>query len=901
MTLGHHKVTNKKFCTEGWNLSKFGLLLRYRIMKRILLTVVLIVAATMHLLATHQRAAEITFRHVSGLTYEVRVITFTYTSSPADRPTLDIGWGDGTYSTLLRTQKTNLPDNISLNVYEYDPGNGATTNRHTYSSPGTYVIFMEDPNRNLGVVNIPNSVNVPMYVETKLIINPFLGTNNSPVLLNPPIDVGCVNQVFVHNPGAYDPDGDSLSFRMVNCKTAGGIDIPGFFLPQASNSFTINAVSGDVVWDTPVMQGEYNIAFVVEEWRKGALIGSVTRDMQIEILACNNTPPVIYIPADTCVTAGDTIAFDATAIDPDGDNVWLSATGGPFEVSDSPAELDPDPAAGNDTVSTRFTWISNCSHVRNQPFQVFFKASDDAFPVNLVSFKTLNIKVNCPAPENLTAMAVGSTIHLTWDRVVCNQASGYRIFRHTGYTGYVPESCETGVPDSLGYVLIHENQGIADTTFIDDNNGAGLTHGNEYCYMVTAIFSDGAESYPSLEACATLKKDIPVITHVSNDSTDLAVGHVFVAWSKPTELDTIQIPGPYQYELLRSEGPGMGTPQTIATLSGLDDTTFIDNSINLNNAGIPYSYKVNLESLNFGYIGSSRNASSLFLEISPTDEELRLSFIPDVPWENDYYIIFRREEGAMNFDSLGLSTVPFYIDTGLINGTTYCYYIKSVGGYSAAGFIDPIINFSQIACASPYDNVPPCPPELSVIVNCDLAINTLNWINPYDSCSADIFKYLVFYSPYQESDFVLIDSTSPASVTYYEHFNNGIITGCYAVMAVDSVGNRSDYSLPVCIDNDTCSTYRLPNVFTPNFDGYNDVFHPFPYTSVERVDMTIFNRWGGMVYETEDPDINWDGKDMNTNADCSDGVYFYVCRVYEITLLGIVPRELRGSVTIIRD
>ncbi|MDX9906541.1 MAG: gliding motility-associated C-terminal domain-containing protein, partial [Bacteroidales bacterium] len=109
------------------------------------------------------------------------------------------------------------------------------------------------------------------------------------------------------------------------------------------------------------------------------------------------------------------------------------------------------------------------------------------------------------------------------------------------------------------------------------------------------------------------------------------------------------------------------------------------------------------------------------------------------------------------------------------------------------------------------------------------------------------------------------------------------------------------YSLPVCIDNDTCSTYRLPNVFTPNFDGYNDVFHPFPYTSVERIDVTIFNRWGGMVYETEDPDINWDGKDMNTNADCSDGVYFYVCRVYEITLLGVVPRELRGSVTIIRD
>ncbi|MCK7532596.1 MAG: hypothetical protein MZV63_16970 [Marinilabiliales bacterium] len=60
-----------------------------------------------------------------------------------------------------------------------------------------------------------------------------------------------------------------------------------------------------MIWDTPVMQGEYNIAFVIDEWRNGVKIGSVTRDMQIEILACNNNPPVIVAVDDTCVTAGD--------------------------------------------------------------------------------------------------------------------------------------------------------------------------------------------------------------------------------------------------------------------------------------------------------------------------------------------------------------------------------------------------------------------------------------------------------------------------------------------------------------------------------------------------------------------------------------------------------------------
>lgn len=861
----------------------------------------LIMSACGFVSATHQRAAEITFTHVSGLTYEVKIITYTYTPSPADRPKLDIFWGDGSYSTLLRTQRTSLPDNVSLNVYEYSPSQGATTNRHSYSSPGTYMIYMEDPNRNLGVVNIPNSVNVPMYVQTQLVINPFLGYNNSPVLLNPPIDLGCVNQVFIHNPGAYDVDGDSLSYRLVSCKTTGGIDIPGFTYPMAQNSFSINPVTGDVIWDYPLVQGEYNIAFLIEEWRQGVRIGYVTRDMQIEILACDNTPPLIYAPDDTCVTAGSTLTFDVKAIDPDGNAVRLTATGGPFELEDSPASLNPDPASGNDSVTTTFTWETSCEHVQNQPYQVFFKAEDDDHPIGLVNYKTTSIEVVCPAPENLTAESVGSTIRLKWDKVVCTNAVGYRIYRRIGSTGFIPGTCQTGVPPETGYVMAGDNSGISDTTFTDDDNGAGLIHGNQYCYLVIAYFADGAESYASNEACATLKRDIPVITNVSNDSADLEAGRAFIAWSKPTELDTIQIPGPYQYVVSRSADAMGSNLQPIATLSGLNDTVFFDTGINLNTSGNPFSYRISLESLTFGFVGNSQVASSINLLITETDEELQLAFQPNVPWENDYYVIYRKLPGAAEYDSIGFSVEPFFNDTGLVNGDQYCYYVKSVGGYTAAGFVDPIINFSRIVCASPYDNKAPCPPELAVAVNCDLAINTLNWTNPNDYCADDVLKYLVFFTPLEGLDFSLIDSTQPATSTSYDHFNNGSVAGCYAVIAVDSAGNRSIYSNVACIDYDTCSVYSLPNVFTPNFDGYNDLYTPFPYTSVERVDMTIFNRWGGVVFETEDPNINWDGKDKTTNQDCAQGTYFYVCKVYEITLYGVVPRELKGSITLLRE
>ena len=151
-------------------------------MRRLFVSFILIILITSPVFATHQRAAEITYKHISGLTYEFTIIMYTRTSSPADdtRITMPISWGDGTVDELPRLVFEPVPDvfDITFNLYR---GN------HTFPAPGNYTISVEDPNRNNGVVNIPNSVNVPMYIETEMVINPFLGYNNSVQLLNPPI------------------------------------------------------------------------------------------------------------------------------------------------------------------------------------------------------------------------------------------------------------------------------------------------------------------------------------------------------------------------------------------------------------------------------------------------------------------------------------------------------------------------------------------------------------------------------------------------------------------------------------------------------------------------------------------------------------------------------------------
>ena len=849
--------------------------------------------------ATHERAAEIFFRHLTGLTYEVTLISYTFTPSPANayRDFLTIDWDDGTNSQIPRVEEINLANEITYNRY---------VGQHTFTGPGDFIISCEDPNRNGGILNIPNSINIPMYIYSELTISPFLGGyDNSPILLIPPVDNGCVFEPFYHNPGAYDPDGDSLSYKLVPCLGDQGKVIPGYTLPQTAppNIIRLDSVTGDFFWNCPPLQGEYNIAILVEEWRNGVKIGGVERDMQIIILACSDKPPVVEPIKDTCVEAGTTLTFPVKAYDPDSLALILTATGQPFILTDHPASMVPNPDSASGHVTAIFSWPTACSEVREQPYEVFFKAQNHATPVQLVDITSLMIEVVGPAPMNLTATPLGTSITLNWDNYACQNASGYYIYRKTDSTGFHHGYCQTGVPSYLGYTLIGEIDDITRDSYTDNNQGIGLTQGIKYCYMIVAFYSDKAQSYASNEACAHLKKDVAVITNVSVNKTDAFNGTIYLAWSKPTEIDTIQARGPYKYIIYRSIPSNPGQYMAIDSITDLNDTTYNDSL--LNTLQDIYKYRIDLYNLTPGdrfLIGPSQVASSIFLNITPTDKKLKLSWNNDVPWTNYLFVIYRKNLSTGIFDSIGSSTTPAFDNKKLRNGTQYSYYVKCIGTYSAPGFAHPLINLSQVNSATPIDNIPPCPPQLSVITDCEHATNLLSWKNLIDSCSNDIVKYYIYFSRCSDGQLIVIDSLFNINDTVYDHSQENSVTGCYAIIAVDSAGNRSVFSNKACINYNACE-YWLPNVFTPNRsdEPENQVFQPRkPFSSVDHLNMTIFDRWGKEVYVTTDPNINWDGRDKNTHQVCSDGVYYYVCEVYEKALCGDQKIILKGAVTILQ-
>jgi gliding motility-associated-like protein len=80
------------------------------------------------------------------------------------------------------------------------------------------------------------------------------------------------------------------------------------------------------------------------------------------------------------------------------------------------------------------------------------------------------------------------------------------------------------------------------------------------------------------------------------------------------------------------------------------------------------------------------------------------------------------------------------------------------------------------------------------------------------------------------------------------------------------------------------------NIFTPNNDGLNDFFVmptlPPDFCTSSFASITIYNRWGGIVYQSKSRDFAWDGKNV------ADGVYFYH--------LNYSDKEYKGTVTLIR-
>ena len=85
--------------------------------------------------------------------------------------------------------------------------------------------------------------------------------------------------------------------------------------------------------------------------------------------------------------------------------------------------------------------------------------------------------------------------------------------------------------------------------------------------------------------------------------------------------------------------------------------------------------------------------------------------------------------------------------------------------------------------------------------------------------------------------------------------------------AIDSLTSTGDESKLV-----------MPNTFTPNGDGHNDIFKAKEYRNLSEFHAYIFNRWGQKLYEWTDPAEGWDG--TYHGSEVKTGVYFVLVKAH---------------------
>lgn len=914
--------------------------------------------------ATHVRAGEITARRISesSLTYEIKFTGYYNMNSEgivAARATTDVWFWITGDPRSYKTPRVGGLDGM-INV-----GNETTRNEYvltyTFPAPGVYSINLGIDNRVADVLNIgpPPTDRLNFFIQSTLSINVSLGMNRTPVLLNSPIDQGAVGQRYVHNPGAFDADGDSLAYRMyvplgatTDGKTAIPIDYrdPNTVPPIGTKEdgtgtaeFSINPITGDLIWDAPSVRGWYNVAFIVEEWRNGNKIGEIVRDMQIYINEAPNNRPELAIPPDLCIEAGTVARYTVRAEDPDGDALTLTSTGGVYQSS----LVDPQLAsfqAGQSpppgTATGVFTWPTGCAHIREEPYEITFKVEDSPRPGypnpslfrKLVDMVTLRIRVYAPAPKNLKAEAVDDnarSFQLTWDPYACQVPGGQIVvYRKEGCSDLEIDECQTGLPESSGYTVVARLP-VTATSYTDDGGTEPLKGGVSYSYrLVSRIprhgalptepnrFVGGTESVASEQACDALPSVAPLITNVTVDATDATDGKVTIRWTRPQGIEP-GVSAPFEYRLYRAEGLGGGSYGTtpIAVIptnhqAGALDTLYVDSA--LNTLGSAYHYKLE-------YWVTENGVKRLFDVTEPAStvrlsqgggvtEQVKLDWAAQVPWDNIsgmVHHVYRKDaagafnkiaevpvvEGDFTYsdDGTDLFTQDGNISTTIDPNEVYCYRVETVGSYNSPEVRpDLLYNLSQELCATPSDTTKPCAPVLELApLDCNTFVpgdcqsggytNNPSWTYPETCDVQSVTAYNVYFARYEGEAFVLV-GTVPATQGAggaFLHQNLTSYAGCYYVRAVNRFGDEGPESNIVCRDN--CPLIAFPNAFSPNGDGKNDIFKPIGCPNfITSINFRVYNRWGGLVWESQGTEVNWDGKNKS-GTDLPAGQYFYEC------------------------
>lgn len=265
---------------------------------------------------------------------------------------------------------------VELGIYE-----SPSINMANYNNTSGYYIYSEQNARNPGIKNVLGPSDYYAILMTMefpaLSTNASTRYNSSPIMNKLPLTYYCNQQEINVALNVIDPDGDSLVFSIVQ-PLDGGTQKPFDVIPFAtgyglnSNIFdgspdvSINSSNGNLFFK-PTQFGKYLVAVKCDEYRNGIKIGEIRRELQVEVVMCQEAKPEIKdLTNNVFDISRDTIAVNGTTN--------YSST---YKISDVFNDslflkVIPDTGANNnifDSNQFNVNWLRNDS--LNLPFNIF--------------------------------------------------------------------------------------------------------------------------------------------------------------------------------------------------------------------------------------------------------------------------------------------------------------------------------------------------------------------------------------------------------------------------------------------------------------------------------------------------------------------------------------------------
>lgn len=146
--------------------------------------------------------------------------------------------------------------------------------------------------RNNAIVNLQNPGAQRTYLRATL-NNAVSPCNDSPQFTNTAIPFVCMGYPITYSFGAFDPEGDSLSYSLIDAMGINGVPllyVPPFTGNEPITGLTLDPVTGEVTFTLNV-QGNWVVVVEVNHYVNGVLVGTILRDMQFVAYPCSNVPP----------------------------------------------------------------------------------------------------------------------------------------------------------------------------------------------------------------------------------------------------------------------------------------------------------------------------------------------------------------------------------------------------------------------------------------------------------------------------------------------------------------------------------------------------------------------------------------------------------------------------------